>query len=72
MKLPNNTQIAEAYAEGVDARLARKTFKSGGNISPYTYDNFPGMTYQEFDAYKRPLLNAWFDGFLNKPLRSQP
>lgn len=69
---PTEEHRAEAYALGVDARLAGLRFKPGsGTICPYTYDNFPGMSYAMFDLSKRPLLNAWFDGYLNKPLRGR-
>lgn len=57
---PHQIAIDAALIEGEDAAKSGKHFKDD---CPYTYNNFPGMTYREFNITKRPLMNAWFDAW---------
>ena len=56
----NAQDILTATEEGRQAALAGRHFKCD---CPYTYNNWTALTYGEFDATKRPLMDAWFAGW---------
>ena len=63
MRIPTQEDCFLAKQEGIKAAVEGYEF---ADPCPYTYNNFPGMTYREFDNFKRPLMNAWFDGWKAK------
>ena len=63
---PSGAELQFAHHEGIKARKAGMNFRKHGDICPYIYSRFPGMSETEFEARKRPLMNAWFDGYVDR------
>lgn len=54
------TELLHAANEGQKAALRGEGFPQA---CPYTFDKFPGIEQADFEATKRPLMNAWFSAW---------
>jgi len=51
---------SKAWNEGWAAAVRGLHFKTD---CPYTFDKFPGISQEDFNKQKRPLMNEWFKGW---------